>query len=81
MSGKQIESRVLLSPAPIDIQKVTGDNSVFNLTVPAAPAAASLTSKRMKQPTQLTTLDLEMAIDSGKTLIGQLSDQAMQNIT
>lgn len=64
--------------------KVTGDSAVFNLTA-SAPASnattAAFASKRMVKPNTLTTLDLEMAIDSGKTLIGQLDDSTSKNVT
>lgn len=42
--------------------------------------SAAFSSKRMKKPNQLTTLDLENAIDSGKTLIGQLGESSDKKI-
>lgn len=77
MSAKYYESRLLLSPAPLDVQKVSGDSGSFILTDSAATLAnttQSLTSNRMKQPTELATLDLHAAINSGKTLVGNIAE-------
>jgi hypothetical protein len=78
VSAKQIESRILIAHAPIDISKVTSDNTVFNLTqsmpISSNTSNSAFATNRMKKPNQLITLSLENAIESGKTLIGQLDE-------
>lgn len=74
-----IESRILVSRAPIDTYKVTSDNTIFNLTQSVAVSnttESALATGRMQKPTKLVTLSLDSAIESGKTIIGQLGEGA-----
>jgi hypothetical protein len=75
VEAKTVESRILLSHAPIDTFKVMKENTIFNLAQDVAlskAASSALATKRMQKPNQLITLSIDDAIESGKTLIGQL---------